>query len=201
MPGFIKRIIRGSSVAKSVTLTSSILEVSKVTKVTSGGREFRFKVTVFCANQKGVFGIGTGKSKELDVAKDKALRRAKKNLNIAKIYQSRTVFHDLTGSFGTTRVLIKQAKPGSGIIAGGDAKKILETIGYKDLICKIHGTSSNPQVLYRAIYKALDSQLTLGQIAKIRGKSASDILSIVGASKKTTNLEIKADNSKDQVAA
>ena len=152
-----------------------IISIGKVTKVTQGGRNFRFSATVAVGDRKGNVGIGTGKSKEIPVAVSKAIKEAEKNIVHVDLVDGRTISHEVTGVCGAAKVLIRPAKAGRGIIAGGASSVVLELAGVKDVVSKSLG--SNTQInTAKATIKALESQRTIGRVASLRGKTVEEVL-------------------------
>ena len=137
-----------------LTLKEQVVTIKRVTKVVKGGRRFSFAALVVVGNGEGVVGYGLGKANEVVNAINKGIADAKKNLIRVPIVQGRTVPHEVEAKYESTYVIIKPAAPGSGIIAGGAMRPLLEIVGYKDLICKIVG-SSNPHNVIKATMKAL----------------------------------------------
>lgn len=152
-----------------------IISIGKVTKVTQGGRNFRFSATVAVGDRKGNVGIGTGKSKEIPVAVSKAIKEAEKNLVHVDLVDGRTISHEVTGVCGAARILVRPAKTGRGIIAGGASRIVLELAGVKDVVAKSLG--SNTQInSAKATIKALESQRTIAHVASLRGKTVEEVL-------------------------
>ena len=152
-----------------------VISVNRVTKVTKGGRHFRFAATVVVGDRKGNVGIGTGKSKEIPVAVSKAIKEAEKNIVHVDLVDGRTISHEVTGVCGAAKVLIRPAKAGRGIIAGGASRIVLELAGVKDVVSKSLG--SNTQInTAKATIKALESQRTIGRVASLRGKTVEEVL-------------------------
>ena len=152
-----------------------IVSLTKVTKVTKGGRNFRFSATVAVGDRKGKVGIGTGKSKEIPVAVSKAIKEAEKNIVQIDLVDERTISHEATGVVGAAKVMIRPAKAGRGIIAGGASRVVLELAGVKDVVSKSLG--SNTQVnTAKATIKALESQRNIAHIASLRGKAIEEVL-------------------------
>ena len=152
-----------------------IISIGKVTKVTQGGRNFRFSATVAVGDRKGKVGIGTGKSKEIPVAVSKAIKEAEKNIVHVDLVDNRTISHEVTGVCGAAKVLIRPAKAGRGIIAGGASRIVLELAGVKDVVAKSLG--SNTQInTAKATIKALESQRTIEHVASLRGKTVEVVL-------------------------
>ncbi len=132
-----------------------LLEIARVTRVTAGGRQLRFRASVVIGNGKGTVGLGTGKAGEVSVAVEKAVRDAKKNLLSFPI-ENGTIPHGVTANFKSTTVMIHPASEGTGIIAGGAIRKLAFVSGLKDVIIKRHG-GTNPLTNIRAICRALQS--------------------------------------------
>ena len=152
-----------------------IISIGKVTKVTQGGRNFRFSATVAVGDRKGNVGIGTGKSKEIPVAVSKAIKEAEKNIVHVDLVDGRTIPHEATGKVGRAVVLIKPAKEGTGVKAGGPVRDVLELAGVKDVVSKSLG--SNTQInTAKATIEALANQRTIAHIASLRGKTVEEVL-------------------------
>ena len=152
-----------------------VISVNRVTKVTKGGRHFRFAATVVVGNRKGTVGFGTGKANEVQDAVKKAIQSATKNVVNIPLVDERTIPHDAIGESGAARVLIKPAKAGTGIIAGGSVRAVLELAGVKDVVSKSLGSNSKINVV-RATMSALTSQKSAEHIAALRGKTVEEIL-------------------------
>ena len=153
----------------------SVISVNRVTKVTKGGRRLRFAATVAVGDGKGRVGLGTGKANEVQDAIKKAIQDATNNVIKLDLVEERTVSHDAIGTSGAAKVLIKPAKAGTGIIAGGSVRAILELAGVKDIISKSLG--SNTQInTARATMDALTKQKSAAHIAELRGKTVEEIL-------------------------
>ncbi len=152
-----------------------IISLGKVTKVTQGGRNFRFSATVAVGDRKGKVGIGTGKSKEIPVAVSKAIKEAEKNIVHVDLVDGRTISHEVIGVCGAAKVLVRPARAGRGIIAGGASRIVLELAGVKDVVSKSLG--SNTQInTAKATIKALESQRNVAHIAALRGKTVEEVL-------------------------
>ena len=165
---------RKSFDAKKNLLEEKVISISKVTKVTKGGRHFRFKADVAVGNRKGLVGIGTGKSNEVAEAIKKAMQAANKNVTKVALIDNRTIPHDAICKVGRAEVLLKPAKEGRGIIAGGAARAVLELAGVKDIVAKSLGANSQVNVA-KATLKALQVQRTPEHIAKLRGKKVEEL--------------------------
>ncbi len=153
----------------------SVISVNRVTKVTQGGRRLRFAATVAVGDGKGKVGLGTGKANEVQDAIKKAIGNATNNMIKIDLVEDRTVSHDAIGSSGAAKVLIKPAKAGTGIIAGGSVRMILELAGVKDIISKSLGSNTKINTA-RATMDALKNQRSAEHIAELRGKSVEEIL-------------------------
>ena len=150
-------------------LEERVVSISRVTKVTKGGRHFRFSATMAVGDGKGLVGIGTGKANEVPEAIKKGIQAANKNLCKVAIVDGRTVPHDATGICGKAKVLIKPAKEGTGVIAGGAVRVIVELAGIKDIVSKSLGSNTKVNVA-KATLEALKSERTAEHIAELRGK-------------------------------
>ena len=155
-------------------LEEKVISISKVTKVTKGGRHFRFKADVAVGNRKGLVGIGTGKSNEVAEAIKKAITAANKNVVKVNLIDNRTIPHDATCKVGRAVVLLKPAKDGRGIIAGGAARAVLELAGVKDIVAKSLGANTQINVA-KATLEALQAQRTPEHIAELRGKKVEEL--------------------------
>ena len=151
-----------------------IISIGKVTKVTQGGRNFRFSATVAVGDRKGKVGIGTGKSKEIPVAVSKAIKEAEKNIVHVDLVDNRTISHEVTGVCGAAKVLIRPAKAGRGIIAGGASRIVLELAGVKDVVAKSLGSNTQVNVA-KATLGALTMQRTKEHIAELRSKKVEEL--------------------------
>ena len=152
-----------------------IISIGKVTKVTQGGRNFRFSATVAVGDRKGSVGIGTGKSKEIPVAVSKAIKEAEKNIIHVNLVDNRTISHEYTGVCGAAKVLIRPAKEGRGIIAGGSSRIVLELAGVKDVVSKSLGSNTKINTA-QATINALNAQRTIEHAAELRGKTVEEVL-------------------------
>ena len=155
-------------------LEEKVVSISRVTKVTKGGRHFRFSATMAVGDGKGLVGIGTGKANEVPEAIKKGIQAANKNLCKVAIVDNRTIPHDAIGECGKARVLIKPAKEGTGVIAGGAVRVILELAGIKDIVSKSLGSNTKINMAY-ATLNALKAQKTVEEVARLRGKKVEEI--------------------------
>ena len=158
----------------TLELKEKVVSISRVTKVVKGGRNFRFSALVVVGDENGHVGVGTGKSIEIPEAIRKGIEDAKKNLVEVSIVGT-TVPHEIHGKFGTGDVLIMPATEGTGVIAGGPARSVLELAGLKDVRAKSLG-SNNPRNMVKATINGLANLRTAEDIAKLRGKSVEEII-------------------------
>ena len=149
------------------------LQINRVTKVVKGGRNLRFAALVVVGDKNGKVGVGTGKAAETPNAIDKATASAKKNLITVNLLNG-TIPHEVIGKFGTSKVLLMPAPEGTGVIAGGSARTVLELVGVKNITCKNYG-SRNSINNVRATIDALTRLNTREQIALKRGKKPEEI--------------------------
>lgn len=154
-------------------LVDKLVGVQRVTKVTKGGRAFGFSAIVVVGDGNGVVGHGLGKSKDVSSAIAKAVEDAKKNLVRIPILNG-TLPHEQKGKFGGARVFIKPASPGTGVIAGGAVRAVLESVGVQDVLSKSQG-SSNPHNVVKATFDALLQLRSAVMIAKQRGISLEKV--------------------------
>lgn len=166
---------RRNSKPREKEYNETVISVNRVTKVTKGGRRLRFAATVAVGDGKGKVGLGTGKANEVQDAIKKAIQDATNNIIKIDLVENRTVSHDAIGVAGAAKVLIKPAKAGTGIIAGGSVRMVLELAGVKDIISKSLGSNTKLNTA-RATIEALKSQKSAEHIAELRGKSVEEIL-------------------------
>ena len=159
---------------KNNLLEEKVINIGRVTKVTQGGRHFRFSATVAFGNRKGLIGIGTGKANEVPEAMKKALQAANKNVVKISLVDNRTIPHEATYKVGRAVVLLKPAKEGRGIIAGGAARAVLELAGVKDIVAKSLGSNTQVNVA-KATLGALTMQRTKEHIAELRSKKVEEL--------------------------
>ena len=155
-------------------LKEKVVAINRVAKVVKGGRTFRFSAVVVVGDENGHVGVGNGKAAEVPDAIKKAIQDAKKNLVEVPIVGT-TVPHEYVGKYGSASVMLKPAEEGTGVIAGGSVRPILELAGYKDIRTKVIGTNNPRNVVY-ATLAGLKNMRTAEQIAKKRGKTVSEIL-------------------------
>ena len=151
-----------------------IIQISRVTKVTKGGKRLRFSALVIVGDGKGRVGYGLGKAPEVPDAIRKGIEKAKKNMISVPVVRG-TIPHTIMTKFGATKILLKPAKSGTGVIAGGTVRAIMDAAGIKDIVTKCIG-SSNPHNLVKATFKALSQLQSIEYVAKKRGKTVEEIL-------------------------
>lgn len=151
-----------------------VVGVKRISKTTKGGRSMRFSALVVIGDKKGNVGFGMGKSIEVPVAIKKALKNAKNNMYKVKMTKKATVFHETVGRHGAGKVLLKPAVEGTGIIAGGPIKVVLELAGFKDVYSKNLGKNTSLNMV-RATIKGLQSQKTPKEIAHLRDKKLNEL--------------------------
>lgn len=155
-------------------LQEQVVHINRVTKVVKGGRNFRFSALVVVGDGNGHVGVGTGKALEVPNAIRKAIANAKKNL-IKVPLRGTTIPHAVKGRHGSGQVLLMPAPLGTGIIAGGPVRSVLELAGLKDVRAKSLG-SNNPKNMVDATLQGLEQLMTLRDVAKLRGRTVNEIL-------------------------
>jgi small subunit ribosomal protein S5 len=161
--------------ASNLDLEEKVVTIRRVTKVVKGGRNFRFATLVVVGDGKGHVGAGVGKATEIPEAIRKGIQDAKKNLILVPLDENGSIPHDFIGIFGAAQVLLKRAPEGTGVIAGGPARAVLELAGVRNIRTKSLG-SNNKNNVVAATMTALSSLVTPEQVAAKRGKSVSEIL-------------------------
>ncbi len=161
--------------ASALELTEKVVAINRVSKTVKGGRIFKFAALVVVGDGNGTVGYGMGKSGEVPDAIRKGIEDAKKNL-IKVSLKGTTIPHEIIGEYGAGRVLMKPAAPGTGVIAGGPARAVIETAGIKDIRTKSL-RSNNPANVVKATINGLTRCRNAKEIAEIRGKTIKEIYS------------------------
>ena len=158
----------------SLDLKDQLISVNRVTKVVKGGKNMSFAALVVVGDEKGHVGFGTGKAKEVPNAIKKAVEAAKNNLIRVPLVDG-TLPHQMIGEYGAGRVLLKPAKEGTGVIAGGAVRAILQVLGIHNVRTKILG-SANPHNVIRATFDGLTRMKDPMEVARLRGKQVEELL-------------------------
>jgi small subunit ribosomal protein S5 len=159
--------------ASDLDLKDRLVAINRVTKVTKGGRNFTFAAIVVVGNEDGIVGHGLGKAGEVASAIEKAVDDAKKNLLRVPIYTN-TIPHEQTAKYSGAKIWIKPASPGTGVVAGGAMRAVLDSVGIKDVLAKSKG-SANPHNLVKATMKALLEMRDPNTVAEQRGVSLEKV--------------------------
>ncbi len=152
-----------------------LVHINRVAKTVKGGRNMSFAALVVVGDEKGRVGFGKGKAREVPEAIRKATELAKKTMIRVPLREGRTLHHDCKGRHGAGKVILRAAPPGTGVIAGGPMRAVLETLGVQDVVAKSQGTS-NPYNMVRATFDALKVQESPRTIAAKRGKKVGDLV-------------------------
>jgi small subunit ribosomal protein S5 len=172
-------------------LQERVVDINRVAKVVKGGRRFSFTALVVVGDEKSIVGIGYGKANEVPIAIQKGVEQAKKNLFEVPKYKS-TITHKALGRFGAGQVMLRPASTGTGVIAGGGVRAVLELAGVHDILAKSLG-SQNPINLVKATVDALQSLRRPEDVAKARGLTVHDVLGIEKPTAKNIEDEVEAD--------
>ncbi len=161
--------------AQESELKEVLVSVNRVAKVVKGGRRFGFSAVVIVGDGKGRVGYGLGKAKEVAAARTKAVQAAKKAMQRIYLKENRTIHHDIVGHKGAGRVVLRSAQPGTGIIAGGPIRAVMECLGVHDIVAKSIN-SSNVHNMLGATFEALRNLSSPKLVAERRGKKIFDII-------------------------
>lgn len=159
----------------TLELQEKVVTIKRVTKVVKGGRTFRFSALVVVGDGQGHVGVGIGKAMEIPNAIQKGIEDAKKNLIFVERNDADSIYHEFVGEFGSARVLLKPAKEGTGVIAGGPARAVLELAGIRNIRTKSLG-SNNKKNVVNATIEGLAALKTPSEVARLRGKSVEELL-------------------------
>ena len=155
--------------------TEKLVNINRVAKVVKGGRRFGFAALVVVGDKKGRVGYGAGKAREVPEAIRKATEQARRSMIRVPLREGRTLHHDIVSGYGAGRVIVRAAKPGTGIIAGGPMRAIFEALGIHDVVAKSIG-SPNPHNMIKATFVALGRATSPRAVAARRGKKVGEIL-------------------------
>jgi len=155
-------------------LVERVVHISRVAKVVKGGRRFGFRALVVVGDGQGSVGVGVGKAREVRSAITKGAERAKRSM-IHVSLSGRTIPHEVLARYGAAKVLMRPAAPGTGVIAGGGARAVLEAVGVHDVLAKSLGSDNVFNVVH-ATFKGLTDLLDVEAVARLRGKSVSELL-------------------------
>jgi small subunit ribosomal protein S5 len=156
-------------------LIDKLVQINRVAKTVKGGRNFQFAALAVVGDGKGRVGFGQGKAREVPEAIRKSTEEAKKTMIRVPLREGRTLHHDVKGRWGAGKVVLRAAPPGTGVIAGGPMRAVLESLGVQDVVAKSTG-SSNPYNMVRATFEALKGQNSPRSVAAKRGMKVADLV-------------------------
>ena len=156
-------------------IVDRLVHINRVAKTVKGGRRMSFAALVVVGDEKGRVGFGKGKAREVPEAVRKATEEAKKTMIRVPLREGRTLHHDIRAKFGAGKVVLRAAPPGTGVIAGGPMRAVLECLGVQDVVAKSLGTS-NPYNMIRATFEALKTAESPRDVANRRGKKVADLI-------------------------
>lgn len=160
-------------IADGLDLKDQVISINRVTKVVKGGKNLSFAALVVIGDQNGIVGFGTGKAKEVPQAIRKAIESAKRNLMRVPLAGS-TLPHPIVGEFGAGRVMLKPAAEGTGVIAGGAVRAVMNAVGVSNILTKSLG-SNNPHNVIRATFDALSRMKSREEVARLRGRTVEEL--------------------------
>ncbi|MCL2378373.1 MAG: 30S ribosomal protein S5 [Defluviitaleaceae bacterium] len=161
--------------ANALELKDRVVDINRVTKVVKGGRTFRFAALVIVGDENGNVGAGLGKANEIPEAIRKGREDAKKNMILLEKNEHDSLFHEIIGQFGAAKVLMRPAPEGTGVIAGGAMRAVLELAGIRNIVTKSIG-SNNKHNVVKATLEGLKRMKTPSEVARLRGKTIQEIM-------------------------
>lgn len=183
------------SSGQETELIERLVGINRVAKVVKGGRRFGFAALMVVGDGKGRVGVGSGKAKEVPEAIRKATEQARREMVRVPLREGRTLHHDIKARFGAGKVILRSAKPGTGVIAGGPLRAIFEVLGIQDIVAKSVG-SSNPYNMVKATLEALKSMESPRMVAGRRGRRVNEIVGKVEEKKAVKKSEEKSEDKK-----
>jgi small subunit ribosomal protein S5 len=186
-------------VADSRELKERVIEINRVAKVVKGGRRFSFTALVVIGDEVDRVGLGYGKAREVPLAISKAVEDGKKNLFTVPKH-GQTITHEIVGRFGAARVVLRPASEGTGVIAGGGVRAVLELAGIRDVLAKSLGTTT-PINMTRATVNGLKRLVRPEEVAQLRGKTIAEVLPVSRAAREASEQQTAAVAEPEAVAA